>query len=56
MKLLDRIKERRRRKAHQRYLDERERQKELEDTDAEESIREGSAGWGAAGQTGTFGN
>jgi hypothetical protein len=56
MKLLDKLKERRHRKAHQRYLDERDRQTELEDKDAEETVREGAAGWGAAGQTGPFGN
>ena len=55
MKVLDRVRERRRRKARQRYLDERERQKQLSGQDAEEAVR--TAGQGSAtAQQGMYGH
>jgi hypothetical protein len=54
MKALDRVRERRRRKAHQRYLEERERQKQLSGQDAEEAVRTAAQGSGAA-QQGMYG-
>ena len=40
MKLLDRLVARRQKKAHQRYLHERERQKALQGQDAQEAVRD----------------
>jgi hypothetical protein len=40
MKLLDRLVARRQKKAHQRYLQERERQKALQGQDAQEAVRD----------------
>ena len=55
MKLPRRLKERRQRKAHERYLRERGRQKELEEQDTEQAIRSAAQGWAVGGQ-GTSGN
>jgi hypothetical protein len=55
MKALDRVRERRRRKAHQRYLDERARQKQLSGQDAEEAVRAAAQGSGTA-QQGMYGH
>ena len=55
MKALGRVRERRRRKAHQRYLDERARQKQLSGQDAEEAVRTAAQGSGAA-QQGMYGH
>lgn len=55
MKGVDRLRERRRRKAHQRYLDERERQKQLSGQDAEDAVRTAAEGSGAA-QQGMYGH
>ena len=55
MKLLKRLGARRREKAHQRHLLERERQKELAAQDTEEAIRNAARGWAVGGQ-GTSGN
>jgi hypothetical protein len=55
MKALDRMRERRRRKAHQRNLEERERQKQLSCQDAEEAVRAAAQGSGAA-QQGMYGH
>lgn len=52
MKLVGRLKERRQRKAHQRYLAEREHQKELSEQDTAKAIRDTAVNWGAAGQAG----
>ena len=53
MGLLGRLKERRQRKAHERYLAERARQKELSGRDAQQAIRDLSQN--SAGQQSTFG-
>jgi hypothetical protein len=53
MKLLVRLKERRQSKAHERYLAERERQKQLSGRDAQQAIRDMSQN--SAAQQGTFG-
>ena len=50
MKLLDRLKERRHRKAHQRYLAERERQDELHSRDTEQTIKDETLHGNVAGQ------
>jgi hypothetical protein len=50
MKLLDRFTARRRRKAHERYLQEREWQRLLAEKDTEETIRDAATVWGVAGQ------
>jgi hypothetical protein len=55
MKALERLGERRRRKAHQRHLDERERQKRLSGQDAEEAVRTAAQGSGTA-QQGMYGH
>ena len=55
MNPLDRLKQRRRRKAHQRYLDERERQKQISGQDAEEAVRAAAQGSGTA-QQGMYGH
>jgi hypothetical protein len=55
MKLPRRLKERRQRKAHERYLRERERQQELEGQDTEQVIR-GVAQGSAAAQQGMYGH
>jgi hypothetical protein len=50
MKLLERLVARRRRKAHERYLQEREWQRMLAQKDTEETIRDAATIWGVAGQ------
>ena len=50
MRLLDRLAVRRRRKAHERYLEEREWQRLLAEKDTEETIRDAATIWGVAGQ------
>jgi integrase len=50
MKLLDRLAVRRRRKAHERYLEEREWQRLLAQKDTEQTIRDAAIIWGVAGQ------
>ena len=44
MKLLDRFIARRQKKAHQRHLQERERQKALQGQDAQEAVRDAARG------------
>ena len=55
MRLLDRLKERRHRKAHERYLAERERQKELSGQDTPRAVGEVARGGAGAGQGGVQG-
>jgi len=50
MKLVNRLRARRRRKAHERYLQERERQRLLSELDTEQTIRDVATNWNAAGQ------
>ena len=50
MKLLDRLALRRRRKAHVRYLVEREWQRLLAEKDTEETVKDAATIWGVAGQ------
>ena len=50
MKLLDTLAARRRRKAHERYLAEREWQRMLAEKDTEETVRDAATIWGVAGQ------
>jgi hypothetical protein len=50
MKVLDKFLARRRRKAHERYLQEREWQRLLAERDTEETIRDAATMWGVAGQ------
>jgi hypothetical protein len=54
MKLWSRIGEKRRRKAHDRYVRERERQRELEGQDAQEAVRRVAQRSGAS-QQGMYG-
>jgi hypothetical protein len=56
MKLLDRLAVRRRRKAHERYLEEREWQRLLAEKDTEQTIRDAATNWGVAGQASGPGN
>jgi hypothetical protein len=53
--LLGRLKERRQRKAHERYLAERERRKELSGQDTQRAVGEVARGAGGAGQGGVQG-
>ena len=53
MRLLDRITARRRRKAHERYLEEREWQRMLAERDAAENVKDVATTWGVAGQATT---
>jgi hypothetical protein len=55
MKLLDRIRERRHRKAHERHLAERERQQELSGQDTQRAVGDIARGAGGAGQGGVQG-
>jgi hypothetical protein len=55
MKVLGRLKERRQRKAHARYLAERERQKELSGQDTQRAVGDVARGAGGAGQGGVQG-
>ena len=50
MKLVDKLAARRRRKAHERYLQEREWQRLLAEQDTETTIRNAATVWGVAGQ------
>jgi hypothetical protein len=50
MRLLDRLVARRRRKAHERYREEREWQRLLAEKDTEQTIRDAATVWGVAGQ------
>ena len=50
MKVLDRLTARRRRKAHERYLEEREWQRRLAERDASETVKDAAVMWGVAGQ------
>jgi hypothetical protein len=50
MKLLNRLMVRQRRKAHERYLREREWQWTLADRDAAETVKDAATMWGVAGQ------
>jgi hypothetical protein len=56
MKLLDRLTARRRRKAHERHLEERERQRRLTEQDTQDAIQNAAEGWGAGGQATSSGN
>jgi hypothetical protein len=55
MKLLDRLSARRRRKAHERFVQERDRQLELSGRDAQEAVSEAARG-SAAAQQGMYGH
>ena len=50
MRALDRVRARRRRKAHERYLAEREWQRLLAEKDIDETVRDAATMWGVAGQ------
>jgi hypothetical protein len=50
MKLLDRLTARRHRKAHERYLEEREWQRMLAERDTSETVKDAATMWGVAGQ------
>jgi hypothetical protein len=50
MKVLDRVRARRRRKAHERYLAEREWQRLLAEKDTAETVHDVATMWGVAGQ------
>ena len=50
MRLLNRLTARRRRKAHERYLQERERQRLLAERDTEQTIRDVATNWNVGGQ------
>jgi hypothetical protein len=50
IKLFDRLVARKRRKAHERYLQEREWQRLLAEKDTEQTIQDAATVWGVAGQ------
>jgi hypothetical protein len=50
MKVLDGLTARRRRKAHERYLQEREWQRILAERDTSETVKDAAMMWGVAGQ------
>jgi hypothetical protein len=50
MELLDRLTARRRRKAHERFLQEREWQRMLAERDTSETVKDAATMWGVAGQ------
>ena len=50
MKLLDRLSARRRRKAHERYVQQREWQRMLAEKDTAETVKDAATMWGVAGQ------
>jgi hypothetical protein len=50
MKLVDRLTARRRRKAHERYLQEREWQRMLAERETSETVKDAAMMWGVAGQ------
>jgi hypothetical protein len=50
MKLLDRLTARPRRKAHERYLQERDWQRLLAERDTSETVKDAATMWGVAGQ------
>ena len=50
MKPLDRLTARRRRKAHERYLQERDWQRLLAERDTSETVKDAATMWGVAGQ------
>ena len=50
MRLLDRFTARRRRKAHERYLEERERQRKLNEQDPHATVQGAAERWAAGGQ------
>jgi hypothetical protein len=50
MKLLEWLTARNRRKAHERYLREREWQRMLAERDTAETMKDGATMWGVAGQ------
>jgi hypothetical protein len=56
MKVTERLKERRRRKARKRHLDERERQRKLNQQDTQDAIQNAAEGWGVGGQGTSAGN
>ena len=55
MKLLERLRARRRRKAHERFLEEREWQRMLAERDTSETVQDVATMWGVAGQATTPG-
>jgi hypothetical protein len=50
MKILDMLSARRRRKAHERYLEEREWQRLLAQKETSETVLDAATTWGVAGQ------
>jgi hypothetical protein len=56
MKVTERLRERRRRKARRRYLEERERQRRLNEQDTQNAIQNAAEGWGVGGQGTSSGN
>jgi hypothetical protein len=56
MGLLERLRARRRRKAYERYLEERERQRELNERDTQDAVQKAAENWGAGGQATSGGN
>ena len=55
MQLLERLRARRRREAHERYLEEREWQRMLVERDTSETVKDAAMMWGVAGQATTPG-
>jgi hypothetical protein len=56
MKLLDKLSARRRRKAHERYVEEREWQRKLAERDTTVAMRDAMETGNVMGQAGTSGN
>jgi hypothetical protein len=56
MRLLDRLSARRRRKAHERYVHEREWQRRLNEQHTPGAVQGAAEGWAAGGQATSSGN
>jgi hypothetical protein len=56
MKVVERFRARRQRKAHERYLEERERQRKLTEQDTHGAVQKAAENWGVGGQATSGGN
>ena len=56
MKLTERLRARRQRKAHERYLEEREWQRRLNEQETQDAVQKAAENWGAGGQATSSGN
>ena len=56
MKVIERLRARSRRKARERYLEERERQRKLNEQETQDAVQNAAEGWGVGGQATSAGN